>query len=80
MKEVRGYKTSFIYIMILPKVGPMPESHKNESGIKLYFKSESGNSPGGPVVKTPCSQGRGPGFDSWLGNRLPYATTKTQHS
>ena len=24
--------------------------------------------PGGPVAKTACSQCRGPGFDSWLGN------------
>ena len=23
--------------------------------------------PGGPVVKTPCSQCKGPGFDSWSG-------------
>ena len=24
--------------------------------------------PGGPVAKTSCSQGRGPGFDPWSGN------------
>ena len=24
--------------------------------------------PGGPVVRTPCSQCRGPGFDPWSGN------------
>ena len=24
--------------------------------------------PGGAVLKTPCSQCRGPGFDPWLGN------------
>ena len=23
---------------------------------------------GGPVAKTPCSQGRGPGFNPWAGN------------
>ena len=23
---------------------------------------------GGPVTKTPCSQGRGPRFDPWSGN------------
>ena len=23
--------------------------------------------PGGPVVKTPCSQSKGPGFDPWFG-------------
>ena len=27
--------------------------------------------PGGPVVKTPCSQCRGPGFYSWSGNQIP---------
>ena len=32
--------------------------------------------PRGPVAKTPCSQCKGPGFDSWLGNEIPYATTK----
>ena len=43
------------------------------------------------MAKTPCSQGRGPGFDPWLGNYIPCATvkvrdpvccniTKTQHS
>ena len=26
-----------------------------------------GDFPGGPVVKTPCSQCRGPGFESWSG-------------
>ena len=28
----------------------------------------SGDFPGGPVGKTPCSQCRGPGFDPWSGN------------
>lgn len=32
--------------------------------------------PRGPVAK---SQFRGPRFDFWLGNKIPYAT-KTQHS
>ena len=27
--------------------------------------------PGGPVVKTPCCQCRGCGFDPWLGNKDP---------
>ena len=27
-----------------------------------------GNFPGGPGVKTPCSQCRGHGFDPWSGN------------
>ena len=26
------------------------------------------NFPGGPVAEVPCSQYRGPGFDSWSGN------------
>ena len=34
--------------------------------------------PGGPVVKTLCSQCRGPWFDSWSGTRS-HMTTKTQH-
>ena len=38
--------------------------------------------PGGPVVKAPCTQGRGAGFDRWSGNDLtcynqvPNAATK----
>ena len=31
---------------------------------------------GGSVVKTLCSQSRGPGFDPWLGNQIPHAATK----
>ena len=27
--------------------------------------------PGGPMVKTPCTQFRGPGFDPWSGNLYP---------
>ena len=35
--------------------------------------------PGGPVVKTPCSQSWGPGFDCWSGSQIfPHAITKTQ--
>ena len=32
------------------------------------FNSFSWDSPSGPVVKTPCSQSRGLGFNPWLGN------------
>ena len=32
------------------------------------FKSFSWDFAGGPVVKTPCSQSRGLGFNPWLGN------------
>ena len=33
-----------------------------------YKNISSGDFPGGPVGKTPCSQCRGPGFDPWSGN------------
>ena len=36
--------------------------------------------PGGPVVKTPCSQCRGPGFDPWSGKYIPHATSKSPHA
>lgn len=39
-----------------------------------------GDFPGGPVAKTPCSECRGPGFHSWLGNYISHAASKTQHS
>ena len=32
------------------------------------IKSGTGDFPGGTVVKTPRSQGRGPEFDPWSGN------------
>ena len=36
--------------------------------VWVVSKSASGEFPGGPVAKTPCSQGREPSFDSWAGN------------
>ena len=33
-----------------------------------HFKIADGDFPCGPVVKTPCSQCRGHGFDPWSGN------------
>ena len=36
--------------------------------------------PGGPVAKTPHSQCREPGFDSWLGNKIPNGTTKSSYT
>ena len=33
--------------------------------------------PGGPVVKTLCSQSRGPGFDPWSENEIPHVATKS---
>ena len=32
------------------------------------------------MAKTLSSQGRYPGFNSWSGNQIPHATTKTQSS
>ena len=37
-----------------------------KSNIKILINLK--DFPGGPVVKTPCSQCRGPGFDPWSGN------------
>ena len=36
--------------------------------------------PGGPVVKTPCSQCRGPRFDPWSGNWILHVATKSPHA
>ena len=36
--------------------------------VHLKTKFVTGDFPGGPVGKTPCSQCRGPGFDPWSGN------------
>ena len=33
-----------------------------------HSQMRPGTSLGGPVAKTPCSQGRGPGFSPWSGN------------
>ena len=35
--------------------------------IELIRNQREGNFPGGPVAKTPRSQGRGPRFDHWSG-------------
>ena len=35
--------------------------------------------PRGPEAKFLCSQSRGPGFNPWPGNCIPYATTKSSH-
>ena len=32
------------------------------------------------MSKTLCSQCRGPGFNPWLGNKIPHATIKTWYS
>ena len=36
--------------------------------VNNLFWKKQGDFPGGPAVKTPRSQCRGPGFDPWLGN------------
>ena len=40
---------------------------------------EAGNFPGDPVAKTPCSQCRGHGFDSWSENQIPHEAAKCSH-
>ena len=40
-------------------------------------KDIHGDFPGGPVAKTPHFQCRGLGFNSWSGNWIPQAATKT---
>ena len=47
------------------------------TGIIEYVKRR--DFPGGPVVKTPGSQCRRPGFNPWSGNWIPYAATKRMH-
>ena len=37
----------------------------SEAGLENAY---AGDSPGGPVAKSPCSQGRRPGFNPWSGN------------
>ena len=38
-----------------------------------HQESRTRDIPGGPVVKAPCFQCRGPGFDPWLGTTIPHA-------
>ena len=42
-----------------------------------YYKDAAWDFSGGPVIKTPCSQCRGHGFDPWSGN---YGPVVAQHS
>ena len=51
---------------------------RNKVGERRQSKQRSRDVPGGPLVKTPCIQCRGPGFNPWSGNQIPYAATKTQ--
>ena len=43
--------------------------HLDNPGYPPYLRIPNlGNFPGGPVAKTPCSQHKGPRFNSWSGN------------
>ena len=57
-------------------------SAKNPSAAQIlkYKNKAFWDFPGGPVVKILCSQCRGLGLDSWLGNQIPHAATKIWHS
>ena len=48
--------------------------------INVNLKKNRKDFPGGPVAKTPCSQYRGPRFNSWSGNWIPHAATKSSHA
>ena len=52
----------------------------NNKLVNVMWKKQIRDIPGGPVVKTPRSQCRGPGFDPWSGNEVLHAATKTQCS
>ena len=58
---------SFIYSLnrYLLRIDLVPKTRGKNTDIK---KAGFGDFPGGAVVKTPCSQYRGPGFDPWSGN------------
>ena len=59
----------------IPSVGEDAEQPElwNTAGENIKWCSHFGklfsrDFPGGAVVKTPCSQCRGPGFNPWSGN------------
>ena len=39
--------------------------------LNIIYKTDLGDFPGGPVIKTPCFHCRGPGFHPWLGKQNP---------
>ena len=51
-----------------------PLLYRAKSQVTLILLSS--DFPRVPVAKTPCSQCRGLGFDSWFENEIPYATIK----
>ena len=53
----------------LYRMQSLPCSEVRPAGVeKKEQKQMGGDFPGGAVVKTLCSQCRGPGFDPWSGN------------
>ena len=67
----------------LPGHGPPCPSHPpSQSLVQLgtfwgsFRRSELGDFPGGPAVKTPNSLCRALGFDPWSGNWMPHAAMK----
>ena len=46
----------------------LPAIWASLSLVKLTHRTNHQHFPGSPVVKTPCFQGRGCGFNSWSGN------------
>ena len=44
--------------------------------IYVNIKKSFSNFSGSPEAKTPCSQCRGSGFNTWSGNKIPHAETK----
>ena len=68
-------------------VGCSPWGHEElDTTERLHFQAilrmQRGDFSGGAVAKTPCSQGRGPGFNPWSENEIPRAANKdyTCHS
>ena len=56
------------------------DSRGNLNWIIHNIKNDLRDYPGSPVAKTPSFQGRRLGFNSWSGNEIPQAATKTRHS
>ena len=72
-----GHRGLKVLRVTQPTRGPVRSHFKRES----YSKTPDRDFPGGPVVKTPCFQCRGRGFDPWSGNSDPTCGTakKTQN-
>ena len=67
----------------------MPGGEEGVEGIVCEFRLDMytalylnwiGSFSGDPVAKTLYSQCRGPGFNAWLGNKIPHAAIKTRYS